>query len=301
MKILVLDNDITERSVIQQVLQRNGHQVVMAADSQAAWGLLQSGGLRFVIVDRTNTDADEQRFVERLRSARLPAHIYILLISTKGLDLEPHTATADDYLYKPLSTADLKARVVIGERILSLGDNLLHAKSQLETLALLDPQTNLFNRKAFLSSALGELERARRGEALISLLMLDIDNFEPIRTVHGQEISNDMLKLVAQIIREKSRPYDCIGRWETAAFALALPDVIGADAEKIAMRVITSVRSMNIAPASGSPLNIQMSAGVAVLSHITAATTLETLIEQAHQAMLRARAAGGNQAFLAYI
>ena len=66
MKILVLNNDLTERSVIQQVLQRNGHQVVAVSDSQSAWNLLQDGSLRFVIADRTNTDMDEQRFIERV-------------------------------------------------------------------------------------------------------------------------------------------------------------------------------------------------------------------------------------------
>jgi diguanylate cyclase (GGDEF)-like protein len=300
MKILVLNNDLTERSVIQQVLQRNGHQVVIAQNSEAAWEIVKQGGIRFVIADRTNTDMDEMRFIEKVRSAPLPAHIYLLLISAKGGDTETQSYPADDYLWKPLSTADLKTRVAIGERILTLGDNLKHAKGQLETLALLDPLTNLYNRKAFLKSAVGELERARRFQSPISMIMVSVDNFKDLNAQYGEEIGNDVLKLIAQIIREKSRPYDCIGRWDGEAFVTALPNVIGTDAEKVAQRVITSMNALNVTPNVGTSLKIQMSAGVAAVSHITAVLEVEFLIDQARLAMMRAREAGGNQVFVTY-
>lgn len=59
MKILVLSNDEMERSVIHQVVQHNGHEVLMAGDSESAIQLLREGNVRFVIVDRNSTDADE--------------------------------------------------------------------------------------------------------------------------------------------------------------------------------------------------------------------------------------------------
>jgi diguanylate cyclase (GGDEF)-like protein len=243
---------------------------------------------------------DEQRFIERLRSAHMPVHVYLLLISAKGNEQDSQTYPADDYLFKPISTADLKTRVSIGERILTLGDNLLHAKGQLETLALLDPLTNLLNRKAFLSSASGELERARRDQGPICMIMLDVDNFPELKTRHGEGIVNDVLQLIGQILKEKSRPYDCIGRWDQDNFVTTLPNVIGTDAEKIAQRVLSSMRSMNITAEDGTPVTIQMSAGIAAVSHITAAMDVESLINQARQAMLSARGAGGNQVFVTY-
>lgn len=300
MKILVLNNDLTERSVIQHVLQRNGHQVVTAANSQAAWDLLQSEGLRFVIADRTNTDMDDQRFIERVRSARLPAHVYILLISNKGNDQETQSVPADDHLYKPLSTADLKARVGIGERILNLGDNLRRAKGQLESLALLDPVTNLYNPKSFLSAAGRELERARRSMGPLCLIVLEVDDLDGIRDQHGDEIGSDVLKIVGQVIKEKCRPYDCLGRGQGDSFTIALPNVLGPDAEKIAMRIIASMRGMNISPREGMPLKLSMSAGVASVLHITAATEIARVLEQARQAMLRARESGPDQVFVTY-
>ncbi len=302
MKILVLNNDVTERSIIQQVLQRNGHEVLTAENSQDAWRQLEEGQSRFVIADRTTTDMDEKQFIEHVRSAGWPAHVYILLVSTKAYDTEAAQFKADDYIFKPISPVDLKSRVAIGERILELGDNLMQAKDQLESLTWLDPLTNLLNHNAFLSTARGELERARRAQSPLSLIVLDIDNFKSLNDLYGHRVGDDVLRLMAQVIREKSRPYDCIGRWDGDEFATALPDVIGTDAEKIAGRIINSIRSMHITPAEGNlPLKVELSAGIAAAARISASTEIESLVQQARQSMLRAKEAGGNQIYLAYV
>jgi len=108
--------------------------------------------------------------------------------------------------------------------------------------------------------------------------------------------------MISQVIRERCRPYDCIGRWSEDEFAAAFAGVIGSDAEKIAERVINGIRSLRITAADdGSLLNVELSAGVAAASRISAATEVEPLLKQAQQSMLRAREAGGNQVYLAYV
>src|ERR1043165_2665983 len=83
MKVLVINKDLTERTVIQQVLQHNNHEIVSAENSETAMQLLQQGDVRFIIADRANTDIDEQQFVQRLREAQPPFYIYILLLTDK--------------------------------------------------------------------------------------------------------------------------------------------------------------------------------------------------------------------------
>jgi len=302
MKILVLNNDLTERSVIQQVLQHNGHEILTAETSKTAWETLQSGEVRFVIADRTTTDMDEKHFIEHVRTGSLPAPVYILLISVKSHDKENATGHADDTLFKPIAPAELKTRVTIGRRILALSDNLLQAQDQLENQSLVDPLTNLLNQKAFLHSAAGELERARRNQSPLSLIVLDIDNFKALNDQYGSQIGDDVLRLVAKVIRERSRPYNCLGRWNGDEFISALPGVIGADAEKIAGRIISGVRAMQITPKDGgAPLNVEMSAGVASELNISPSAEIEPIIQQARNSMLRAKEAGGNQVYLAYL
>src|SRR5512134_3727752 len=134
MKILVLNNDLTERTIIQQVLQHNGHEVMSVGDSDSAMQLLQEGEIRFVIADRASTDMDAKRFIQRVREAKPPYYIYVLLLAAKvqDTDVTIPRAGADDYLHKPIVPIELKSRMHIGERILNLGDNLATAKDTME-------------------------------------------------------------------------------------------------------------------------------------------------------------------------
>jgi diguanylate cyclase (GGDEF)-like protein len=263
---------------------------------------LREGEVRFVIADRVNTDVDEKQFIRRVREARPPYYIYILLITQKVQDADVTTPRTgpDDYLNKPIVPAELKSRVQIGERILHLSDNLAQAKESLNHTAMFDALTGALNQKAFLTLSRGELERARRGQAALSLIRLDVDNFKTINDRHGETIGNEVLTVIAQGIREKSRPYDGFGRHEGDTFLLILPGVIGQDAERIAERIITGIRNTNISLLDGTEISVSMTAGIIALGRVTAATEIDKLIEQAKEAVLTAKRAGGNQVHVVY-
>lgn len=303
MRILVLNNDLMERSVIQQVLQSNKHEIISAQDSAAAMQRLQEGDIRFVIVDRTTTDIEETQFIQRLREANPPFYIYILLIASKSGDLDvtsPHTG-ADDYLHKPVVPLELKSRVFIGERFLSLREDLLRARASADSLAMFNPLTNMLNAPAFLTLAEGELERARRNQAPLSLIALNINNFDEIVEKHGKQIGEDVLVLVSQAIREKSRPYDDVGHYERALFLIPIPFVIGQDAEKIAGRLFKGILNTDVTLLDGTTVRLNIGVGVVSSARITATTEMETLIEKAREALARIKRNGGNQAETIYI
>lgn len=132
------------------------------------------------------------------------------------------------------------------------------------------------------------------------MVALDIDNFKQINETFGIEAGDDVLKFVAQAIREKSRPYDVIGRWSGDEFIIALPSVIGADAEKVSERILAGIRGANVYSPQKEPIAVRASVGIASLQHVTASTEIEPLIQQARQAMSRAKEAGGNQVFLIF-
>jgi len=308
MKILVLTNDLMERTVIQQVLQVNGHEVIQAESSEIAIQLLKQNEIRFIIADRATTDIDDKQFIKRIRDAKPPYYIYILLIASKVQDTDvtsPRTG-ADDYLHKPIVPIELKSRVHIGERILGLGDNLAQAAQakddvENENIAMFDPLTNALNQSAFLALSRGELERARRAQSPLSLIALDIDNFKSINDRYGKDIGNDVLTIVSQAIREKSRPYDGVGRYEDDLFLLILPGVIGQDAEKVAERILKGIYNINISLLDGTAVNVNLSAGIASSMHITASTEMDVLIQKASEAVKQAKREGGNQVYTVFV
>ena len=303
MKILVLSKDVTERNIIHQVVQQNGHEIISAENSDLAMQFLQQGDIRFVIADRVTTDMDETQFIRQVRDAKPPFYIYILLLTSKveESDITTLSGGADDYLHKPVVPVELKSRVQIGERILGLGDHLAQARDTLERIAMFDTLTSTLNQKAFLRFSGGELERARRGQTPLSLVALDIDNFKSINDKYGENIGNDVLSIVAQAIREKSRPYDGVGRYEADMFLIILPGVIGQDAEKIAERIIKGILNTNITLLDGRELKIGISAGVVSTMRIGVSTEIDALIQNAMEAVAHAKREGGNQSHMVFV
>lgn len=275
----------------------------MAENSEDAMQLLREGEIRFAIVDRATTDAEETQFIKRLRNAQPPYYIYILLIASKAQDMDVTSPRggADDYLHKPIVPLELKSRVHIGQRILGLGDNLISARDAMEKTAMFDPLTGMLNDKAFLALSRGELERARRAQAPLSLIALEIDNLGDISETHGEEVARDVLSLIAQAIREKSRPYDEVGRYETNIFLIPLPGVIAQDAEKIAMRIAKGIMNTDISLLDGTPVGIKLGAGIASSMRITVAMEIEMLIEKAREAVARSRQDGNSQVHTIFV
>ena len=303
MKILVLSKDLSERNIIHQVVQQNGHEMISAENSDTAMQFLQEGDLRFVIADRVTTDMDEKQFIRNIRDAKPPYYIYILLLTGKMEESDmimPHSG-ADDFLHKPIVPVELKSRVQIGERILGLGDHLAQARDTLERVSMFDTLTSTLNHKAFLNFSRGELERARREQTPLSLIALDIDNFKSINDKYGENIGNDVLAVMAQAIRERSRPYDGVGRYEADLFLIILPGVIGQDAEKIAERILKGILNTNITLLDGRELKIGVSAGVVSTLRITVSTEIDVLIQQAVEAVAHAKREGGNQSHMVFV
>lgn len=301
MKILVLENDLKEYDLIQNALSGNRHDLVNVKSSEQAWAAVQAGVSRFIIANWDTSDLREAQLIHRLRSIKPENPVYVLLTSSKSIDDDMARTPADDVLVRPFKAQDLKNRVSMAERIISLASNLATARSELESQAVFDPLTGFMNHAAFIKQSIGELERARRASTPLSLIALDIDNFKMINEKYGQETGDEILKIVSSAIREKSRPYDCIGRWSGDEFVILIVGVIGADAEKIADRIIAGVQGARIEIQGDTPLTVTVSAGIASASRISVSTEMDPLLEKARFAVARAKETGGNQVFLVFV
>ncbi len=301
MKILVLENNPKELALIQQALNDTRDTLIPLVSSEEIWAYIQSGESSFLIANWDTSDLHKSQFIPRVRAMKPANPFFILLTTIMSSDEELAPSGADDFIQKPFRTQDLKNRIAMAERIISLSSSLASVRDQLENQAVYDNLTGFMNRPAFFRQSTGELERARRISQPLSLIALDIDNFKIINDSFGISIGDEVLRVVAQAIREKSRPYDCIGRWTGDEFVIMLAGVIGADAEKIAERIIAGVRGTRVEVQNEPPLMVKVSAGIASAARISAATEVEPLIQQARQAMAHAKEAGGNQVFLIYV
>jgi diguanylate cyclase (GGDEF)-like protein len=301
MKILVLENDPKEFALIQQALSGNRNTLIPLGSSEHVWQYVQSGESHFLIANWDTSDLNSTQFISRARALKLQVPLYIVITTKKNSDDILTISGADDAIQLPFKAADLKNRIAMAERIISLSSSLAMARSQLESQPLFDNLTGFMNRAAFSKQSRGELERARRSSMPLSLIAMDIDDLESINNSFGVEVGDEVLRALSQSIREKSRPYDCIGRWMGGKFVIMLSGVIGVDAEKVAERIIAGVRGTSVEVENATTLSIKVSAGIVSMARVGASTEIDPLIQQALQVVSRAKESGGDQVLIVYI
>ncbi len=300
MRILIADDDPITRRLLQAMLARAGHEVLVAEDGQIAWELLQHESVRFVITDWMMPNLGGPPLVRRIRSAGFPAYTYIILLTAKdGKDdvVIGLQAGADDYLTKPFDPNELRARIAIGERILDLETRLREARDQMEVLATYDSLTGLLNRRALYKHIEAEMNRAERETEPMSLVLLDVDHFKVVNDQHGHLIGDQALRLVADTIAQNKRPYDWAGRWGGEEFLLALPGATLTEAGAVAERVRAAVAAAALPLPDGRRLHVQVSLGVTSMAP-TARQPLDALLQQADEALYRAKREGRNRVCL---
>lgn len=299
LKILVVDDEQIDRRVVEKTLARLGHDVILADSGEAAWKIIQEEPIRFVLTDWNMPLMTGIDLIKKIRSTTLPSYVYTILVTSNSKDediVKGLYAGADDYITKPFNPTELEARVAVGERMLALEDGLMQANNQLEKLAMVDSLTGLLNRRAIYKFARGELERARRVSEPISVIFLDIDKFKSVNDEFGHLTGDEALRLVAQVIKKRSRAYDGLGRWAGDEFLVVLPGASAIDAQKAATRIVAGIAATKLAIPDGGILSLSASAGVTTQAKMTGAIAiLDDIIQAADEALYRAKDAGGNQ------
>lgn len=118
-----------------------------------------------------------------------------------------------------------------------------------KTEALLDPLTDLPNRRAFEMALEKEVARAERGGAPFGLVLLDLDHFKRLNDTHGHAYGDEVLKRVARFLVEQVRTQDLVARWGGEEFAILLPATGLKEALEVAERLRRGLEKMGF-PAS---------------------------------------------------
>ena len=160
--------------------------------------------------------------------------------------------------------------------------------------AVTDELTGLFNHRRFQDVIAGEVERSRRFEQDLSLVMLDIDDFKQVNDTHGHQQGDLVLREVARILREGSREIDEPARYGGEELAVALPQTDLEGAFNLAERVRSEIEALEIPLLDGSGiLRVTASFGVAAIPENAAGK--EDLIAAADAALYRAKRSGKNR------
>jgi DNA-binding response OmpR family regulator len=137
MRALVADDDRVAATVISQALIAWGFDVVVAHDGHTAWEhITAEPAPSIAVLDWEMPGLDGPAICRRLRSEPSRAHLYVVLITIRGDRQDIVTglgAGADDYVVKPVDLNELRARIQVGERVVTLQNRLADKVTQLES------------------------------------------------------------------------------------------------------------------------------------------------------------------------
>lgn len=122
-----------------------------------------------------------------------------------------------------------------------------HVQKELEELSYKDGLTGIANRRMFDKMFDSEWANARRSQAPLSLIMLDIDYFKQYNDLYGHLQGDDCLRDVARTLTEAvNRPRDFVGRFGGEEFVLILPETDASSAKQIAEKCRLLIQQQQI-------------------------------------------------------
>jgi two-component system, cell cycle response regulator len=292
MKILLVEDSAVERHQIAGYLHSWNLDFTAAENGTEAWKLLQSSDPPcLVLLDWMLPDLDG---IELCRSIRTLGgngiYIYTVMLTAKDKKsdlLAAMAAGADDYLAKPVDPSELRARILVGKRILELQQSLRFAATH-------DYLTKLFNREEILASLKREMARSEREQRSTTVILADLDHFKNVNDSLGHAAGDTVLKEVAERLHRDLRPYDLVGRYGGEEFLLILPNCGLATGVRRADE-IRGLVSKNAVITTFAKVPVTVSMGVTATDLGGGSITAESLLQQADSALYQAKQKGRNR------
>lgn len=173
---------------------------------------------------------------------------------------------------------------------------IISLQNKLAMLATTDGLTGLYNHRTFQTRLSEELLRAERYNKSIILLLLDIDHFKRFNDTYGHQTGDEVLKIIAKIIRGNTRKVDFPARYGGEEFAIILPESDCGHAMVVAERIRTAVMEYPFYLKDGIRVQITVSIGISCFPKD--AMQKEDLIKKADTALYSAKNAGRNRVSL---
>jgi two-component system, chemotaxis family, response regulator WspR len=270
-----------------------------------------------ILQDIVMPGIDGLDLVRQYRTDLFTKGIPIIVLSSKEdaiVKTEAFEAGANDYLVKLPDKLELIVRIRYHSKaylnqvqrddayraLRESQRQLQETNFKLEKLSNLDGLTGLINRRCFDQQVEMEWNRATRTQQLLSIFMIDVDNFKRYNDSRGHLAGDAILKSVAETIqRHCLRSTDCAARFGGEEFAVMLAATTVAESQRFGEKLCRAIEGECLPHGASfvSPYLTVSIGGAAAVPNQGESSFL--LIEAADQALYKAKGAGKNQTVLA--
>lgn len=281
--VIVVDDDRDFGVWAEAVLRAGGVRVTIVGDPRDLLDVLAGERPDLLILDAAMPAVGGLDLCRLVRSDPVLQEVPVLCLTA---DATPETriaafeAGADDYLPKPVIAAELVSRVRV---------RIDRARLRAER-AERDSLTGLLLRRSFLEQATARLAEASRTGGILSVALLDLDDFKRVNDRHGHLTGDRVLAALGSLIANRLRAEDVRARWGGEEFALVFPGQGPRTAELVVARLLAELEAVEFRGDDGALFTERFSAGVA--SFPADGMALTELLRVADRRLYRAKAAG---------
>jgi diguanylate cyclase (GGDEF)-like protein len=289
--ILAIDDDPSSLQTLGALLQ-DRFDVRMTSSGEDALELAPQLRPDLVLLDVMLPGIDGFETCRRLKQVDGMENVPVLFITGLNMpedEVKCFDAGGADFVSKPFHSTVLRARVTTHVR-------LKQGFDKIQSLAIRDGLTQLYNRRYFDEALSREWFACKRSQQALSVLLIDVDHFKAFNDSYGHLAGDQCLVAVAKALQSQlRRSRDVVARYGGEEFACILPGTSAADAMLVAEKLRQAVKDLAI-PHRASAVGPTVTASIGLACELDfEAHAQADLLAAADQQLYMAKARGRDQ------
>ena len=299
-----MEDDHRAARAVEEVLAESrdpSFDVRHVGTAKAACDAIVQGGIDVVILDLGLPDASDLEALERLEECLHEIPVIVLTgTGDQSLAASALRRGAEDYLLKGAIDYESLLRSIryAVERHRGVRDlarvkkELENANRDLERLTMVEPLTELLNRRGLQQALSREVQYLERAGRTTAILVVDLDEFKQVNEKHGHSVGDVVLKEIGRRLRAAVRAVDYVGRLGGDEFMIVLPDTDPNEVTRVAERIRLAVSTGII---QHNATTVTLTASIAALLLVPETPAVDQLLTRAHMLLTRAKREGKNR------
>jgi len=256
--------------------------------------LCAKGGIDLLLLDVSLPDISGFEVCEHLKESPATEDIAVIFVTVRGTPpdvIRGFELGASDYITKPYNLPIVMVRVDAAMREKIVRDRLRVEHENLIGETHTDQLTGLRNRRYLLERLQEEVEKAHRYNYPVSCIVFELGDVRPLDEELGPAAMDDLLAEVAMTLRNYSRTFDILARYDGSVFAVVLPHAPAEHASRYTHKIMDEVHATTYSDPN-FPTEAKLKAGIVVCPN-GSARGAEYVLGEAMRALLQALATEG--------